>query len=109
MCTYIGSDVILANLLCYSPDVQDGVTYSDIETYCKKIKEIIAKDKTSNIRSISFGVSDPQLDVSLRVYPNYFKRFIGKYYRGIDFQMKPFEYRVDNKMKEIMKEAAENM
>lgn len=83
MCTHIGSDVILANLLIYSQKADYGIDYDDIEDYCKKLQAILLKSDEVKVRSVSFQVNDRELDFCLRSYPMYFKRFLGRYYRGI--------------------------
>lgn len=100
MCIYVGSDVVLANLLCYSPQAENGLNYSDMETYCRQVKDRLLAEKKEGY--ISFQLSDFQLDNSIREYPRYFSRFAGRYYRGTYFQIEPFKKRVTADIADIM-------
>ena len=108
MCVYVGSDVVLANLLYYSPNAEEGIDFTDIEEYCYRIKNAIINN-SHRIKFISFQVNDYQLNYSLRSYPDYFKKFLGKYYKGIDLDIRCFENRVTPEMSTILRTVAEAM
>lgn len=111
MCTYIGSDVVLANLLYYSKE-KNGVTFSDIENYCQRIKSAIAKLDTSHTQFVSFQINDASLAGDLKTYPKLFKHFSGKYYMGSELNtnnIRQFKYRLSPEMNEIMRREAEKI
>lgn len=82
MCIHIGCDVVLANLLMYSPNFDDGIDFSDIEKYCGIVQENLLESRLVKVESVSFQVNDDELESNLRAYPAFFKRFSGRYYRG---------------------------
>lgn len=108
MCVYIGSDVVLANLLYYSTNAEEGVSFADIEEYCGRVKDTIRKN-AYQIDLISFQIDNYQLNYSLRLYPNYFKKFVGKYYKGNDLDIEYFKGRLNSEMNIILRSVAEAM
>lgn len=104
--TFIGADIVLANLLSYSPKADDGISKADIADYCQRITEEITQSDKFNDKVFHFSVSEESLDEFVNVYPEYFKKFLNKYYRVADFNIKYFERRVDSKAIEVMRLAA---
>lgn len=96
--TFIGADIILANLLSYSPKADNGISEADIADYCQRITEKIMQSDKFNDKVFHFSVSEESLDEFVNVYPEYFKKFLNKYYRVADFNIKYFERRVDSKV-----------
>ena len=86
MCTYISSDVVLANLLMYSSKSDIGVDFKDIEDYCNQLQIALLESDEVIVKSVSFQINDEELEINLRAYPDFFKRFLGKYYKGINFR-----------------------
>lgn len=105
MCVYVGSDVVLANLLYYSPKAEKGINFADIEKYCFKIRETMAEKRQQGY--IAFLVNDFQLENDLREYPDYFNRFAEKYYRGVNLQIEPFKKRVSPEISNVMRRVAQ--
>lgn len=107
MCKFIGSEVILANVL--DADVEDdGVTYRDLAAYCERVKDRLAEEAERNGSDacVAFDLSDRALAEDLSRYPEMFRCFAGKYYRGIDFQLSRFRGYTSADLRRILKEAA---
>lgn len=107
--TFIGADIILANLLSYSPKADDGISESDIADYCQRITEEIMQSDEFNDKVFHFGVSEESLDEFVNVYPEYFKKLISKYYKVADFNIKYFERCADSKTVKVMRLAAKQI
>lgn len=104
MCIRMNSDVILANLLLYSPKADNGIDINDINNYCDKLRTKLLEES----KSVAFHINNNELDFSLRSHPRYFKRFCGKYYKGLQLEYSNiFENLIsDPDVKKIMKSTA---
>lgn len=109
MCMYIGSEVLLSNLLNYYPKSNEGIDFSEIEKYCIAIKEAIANDENSSANFISFRLNDDELESNLRLYPGVFKKFMDKYYKGKNFNGYNFDSRVRPEISLVMKRTASTL
>ena len=107
MCIHMNSDVILANLLLYSPKANDGIDVNDINNYCNKLWAKLHKES----KSVSFHINNNELEFSVRSRPRYFKKFCGKYYKGLQLEyLNIFENLVsDPDVKGLMKSIAEEV
>lgn len=106
---YIGSEVILSNLLSYYPKSSEGIDFLEIEKYCNAIKKAIANDENSNANFISFRLNDDELENNLRLYPGVFKKFMDKYYKGKNFSGCNFNSRVKPEISLVMKKTASTL
>ncbi len=110
MCTYIDSNMVLANLLLYSKRAERGVAVRDIEFYCSKVKDALFEDKEESTGSVLFLVSAQELNSSLYAFPNCFRQFAGRYYRGLDlFDVDMFDGFVSEPVRRIMRSVAEQI
>lgn len=106
MCKFIGSEVVLANVL---EAQEDGVTYRDLTDYCDRVKVLMAKEAEtdSSYACVAFSLSDRDLAEDVSRYPKMFRYFGGKYYRGIDFDLSRFSGFTQPKLRNILRQAAE--
>lgn len=108
MSYYISSDVLLANLLFYSPRAKKaGVSFNELKDYCNGIKEeLLQTGYCSKNDYISFNMSRNELKEDLRLYPDEFYEFQNRYY-GSDIRINSFKGRmggiIDNVMEEVAK------
>lgn len=106
MCMYIGSEVILANLLSFYPKAEQGVDFNTIERYCNGIKkELLNKNSTANF--VSFHVNDDELDSSVQIYPRQFKKFMDRYYRGKELDVQEFNSVVKAELNDVLVSVAQ--
>lgn len=108
MCTYINSNVVLANLLLYSKKAEVGVAVRDIEFYCNKVRDALFADKETLTGCVLFLVNAQELNASLYTYPTCFRQFAGRYYKGnglLDACM--FDSFMNEPVRRIMKRVAE--
>ncbi len=106
MCMFIDPEVVLANLLYYDPNGDNGVTYSDIERYCRRIKQKLAEDKEMKINCVSFQMNERSLSNDITSYPTIFRKSFGRFYKGSDFHLSRFDQRTDDKLKIILAKTA---
>lgn len=109
MCTYINSNVVLANLLLYSQKAERGVAVRDIEVYCSKVKDALFADKNESTRSVLFLVNAQELNSSLYTYPTCFRQFAGRYYKGIGLFDGMFDCFMSESVRRIMRSVAEQI
>lgn len=107
MCLYVGSAVVLANLLNYSINSENGIVFSDIERYCKKIKiEINSLNKETKF--ISFQVYDRSIENVINLYPKHFKEINRRYYKGLDFDIDEFSWKLSPELRMLFENSAKN-
>lgn len=108
MCIHLSSEIVLANLLVYSSKSKIGIDYDDIEEYCNRVQAELLKNTVA--KSVSFLINSKELEINLRTYPNCFKRFMGKYYRGINLKdTKAFEELNSKAINDILRLIAQSM
>lgn len=108
MCLYVGSDVVLANLLNYSINSENGIVFSDIERYCEKIKiEINSLNKETKF--ISFQVYDRSIEDVINLYPTHFKEINRRYYKGLDFDIDEFSWKLSPEFRMLFENSAKKI
>lgn len=109
MCYYIGSDVVLANLLYYRSSAQDkGVSFPEIEKYCEAIKLQLLKSGRNKTDYISFGINRDELNNDVEMYPDEFRKFQNRYY-NIGIKIEPFKLRLVEELSDIMESVAKKL
>lgn len=106
MSYYISSDILLANLLFYSPKAKKaGVSFNELKDYCAGIKKELIQVGCSKNDYISFNMSRDDLNEDLRLYPDEFYEFQNRYY-GLDIRINSFKGRMDVQIDGVMEEVA---
>jgi hypothetical protein len=100
---YFRSDILLAHLLQYAPETDDGVKCSDVERYCEKIKEKLS-EQASKDTYVYFGLN--KLEDDAGYYPEHFTLFMGKYYKNRSFDIKYFSSLILPKTHKLLMDAA---
>ena len=110
MCMYIRREVLLAHLLNFHPKAisGEGIDFSDIEKYCDKIKKNLFQATKHSTDYVYFGINANTLGSELKVYPEHFRVFMGKFYKGEGFNINYFSFLVDNNLRKILEKSAIN-
>lgn len=105
MCLYVGTDVVLANLLRYCSNSAMGISFSDIEKYCERIKnEINSLD--NGTKYISFQIYDRSLENTINIHSKHFKKINKKYYKGLDFNINEFSWKIKPELSIVLENIA---
>lgn len=111
MCMYLSSEIVLANLLdCYEQS-DDGVDLRLIHNYCQNIKERLAAQTAHSTGYIIFQVDSIDIDKDLQYFPKHFYKFMGRYYKGKNFDSNFFNnrYNLSQQMLQVMQIAAHDL
>lgn len=103
MCVYVGSEVLLANLLSH----RSSVSSKEIESYCEKLKEIFSNEM--NINNIYLDSNDRTLETALARYEGEFRQFQGRFYRNQTINIRHFNDRFDEEISSTFRKAAQAM
>ncbi len=108
MCFYVGSEVVLANLLLYrkATDDQTGVSMEDISKYCTKLKQKIKKLEWVDTNYIYINVNPDSVDEAISRYKIEFKKFNSKYYINEGININYFNTLYTSEVAEVLKETA---
>lgn len=109
MCVYVGSDVVLANLLYFHPRSKDGISFSDIENYCFDIKKALIRKGVSKTEYISFNINRDELSSDMSMYNNEFKKFQNRYYSKASINIDQFNSRLKPEISSVMQEVAKSL
>lgn len=110
MCYYIGSDVVLANLLEYAHGAKEkGISFVDIENYCKRIKEALVANGKNKQDYIYFGVNKRELDSDMEVYEDQFRKFQDRYYANDKINIHNFDRGLSPDVRAVMESVAKSM
>ena len=83
MCLYVGSEVVLANLL----SKKDEITIEDISLYCEKLKK-----RLSN-KNLYININDEEINNMLLKYPDEFRYFQDRYFANDKINLNYFNSR----------------
>ena len=83
MCLYVGSEVVLANLL----SKKDEITIEDISLYCEKLKEHLSN------KNLYININDEEINNMLLKYPNEFRYFRDRYFANKKINLDYFNSR----------------
>lgn len=107
MCLYVGSEVILANLLVYNK-AYSSVGAKDIIKYCEILKNEIVKIKSSGTEYMYFNVTQQSIDDAINRYKSEFRKFGDEVYINNEIELSYFNARYSSEIVEILKRTAEN-
>ena len=102
MCLYVGSDVILANLL----SKKDGVSKKEIVSYCKKLSDTFNDNQINNVY---IDVNDYEIEHALSKYNREFRFFQGRYSINEKINLKHFNARYDDSVVSSFEEVAQTI
>jgi hypothetical protein len=108
MCVHIGADVILANLLT-GPRKNIGVTYEDINRFCKNVKIALSNIPTKPDSFVYFAVNERDLQETLIRYPDTFNSFRDKFYCTENINIDNFNKRYAVEIRSILNKASLNI
>ena len=101
MCLYVGSEVILANLLTK----KDGVTPEEISSYCQRLRTVLAQDP--EYKNVYINLNTKEINYALSKYNKEFRCFQGRYFVNKKINLKHFNARYDEPVVIKFVEAAE--
>lgn len=101
MCVYVGSEVLLANLLSY----RENVSELEIELYSEKLKNIL-KDEKENVY---INLNDNALEYVLMKYEKEFRRFQGRFFVNESINLNQFNDRFDSNISSMLMLVAQNL
>ena len=106
MALTLDTEVVLTRILAAN-EAGDGVSYTDIRTFCDEIKCQLFE--MGGVRCISFDISKGDLTKCVTKNPRQFRIFGDRYYRSSSYDPNLFEDRNEERINEIMKRVANSM
>lgn len=103
MCIYLGSEVILANLLSEKREV----TLGDVNLYCKELEKILASKKIN--KKIYININSDELEKTLLKYNKEFRYFRGNFFINEEFNLDHFNSRFNEKIVNTLESVAKNI
>lgn len=103
MCVYVGSEVILANLLSN----QNSVSENELEVYCDKLKEFLTKEKS--IDNVYINLNNHELESTLLIYNKEFRRFQGRFFVNEAINLHYFNDRFDSNISSALLSVAQSL
>lgn len=107
MCTYVGSDVVLANLLSVK-DEDQGVNMKDVMKYCNQVMVEISNMKNDKRQYFYFDIYSDSVDEAVNSYKLIFDKFAGKIYRKNNINLEYFNSRYPSELSIIFTKVARN-
>lgn len=101
MCLYVGSEVILANLLTK----KNGVTPEEISSYCQHLGDILSQHW--GCRNVYINLNTKEMNYALSKYNKEFRYFQGRYFANKTMNLSHFNARYDDQVIAAFSEAAQ--
>lgn len=103
MCVFVGSEVVLANVLSH----KNGVSIYEVRQYCEKLKEELSHQESN--KSVYINFNSKSLESTLLKYKKEFRRFQDRYFVNEEISLEQFNGRFDEETASVLESVAQTI